>query len=117
MYAVGAKYVVLNGKEGEKKGGQKKVGKKEKRTRVDLTLLNSFTRRNEEIFNVVACLVRSREGTALQCSVCISRQASTAQCRSLFMTYSYQRESDLFSIFCTGRAELCMCYGPYVETC
>lgn len=42
MYAVGTKYVVLNGKEGEKKGRQEKVGKKEKRTRVDLALLNSL---------------------------------------------------------------------------
>lgn len=54
MHVVGMKYIFLNAKEGEKKGEQEEEGRKETRTRVDLALLNSFTRRTEEIFNVVA---------------------------------------------------------------
>lgn len=48
--------------------------------------------------------------------LCTSQGRATAQGHLFFMTYSYH-ESDLLSIFCTGGAELCMCYGPYVEAC
>lgn len=54
MFVVGMKYTFLNGKEGEKKREQEEEGRKEKRTRVDVALLNSFTRRSEESFSVVA---------------------------------------------------------------
>lgn len=42
MYAVDAKYIVLNGKEGEKKGGQEEVGKERERKRRGLDLIWHF---------------------------------------------------------------------------
>lgn len=53
--------MLLSGKGEKKEGGRRKREGKRGRTRVDLSLLNIFTRRSEEIFNVVACPVRSRE--------------------------------------------------------
>lgn len=62
-------------------------------------------------------VMSGREGAGIKLSCAHLRAGPSApQCCCFCVSFSY-RESDLFLIFCTGGAERCMCYGPYVETC
>lgn len=100
-------------KEGEKKGGR---GKEEGQSLRGI--LVNFQMRLWRRLGMIKWHVQwvGQKGLGWSCPVCGVGQALHDSVLLFCMSFSYQK-SNLSLIFCSSRAEPCMCYGPYVETC